>query len=117
MILPWRGFCPVSADEVAFGGGVPNRLMGDRGREGAFRRRSGSDGYPGRVLADRPRGPCSTEGGPQSSFRIEFAKPNNVACLERLNEERDIELIKNGNARPGRSVVLRSKDGPICAWS
>lgn len=61
--------------------------------------------------------PRDLRDGPYKQFRVEFAKVNNIACLEVLNEERERELTINGNARPGRDVVKRSEDGPTCSWA
>ena len=61
--------------------------------------------------------PPALRDGPHKRFRVEFAKINNIACLEVLNEERERELAINGNARPGRDVVRRSEDGPTCSWA
>lgn len=61
--------------------------------------------------------PQALRDGPHKQFRVEFAKINNVACLERLNEQREHELSINGNARPGRDMVKRSEDGLTCSWA
>jgi hypothetical protein len=61
--------------------------------------------------------PQALRDGPYKQFRVEFAKVNNIACLERLNEEREHELEVNGNSRPGRDMVVRSEDGPTRAWA
>jgi hypothetical protein len=51
------------------------------------------------------------------TFRLDFGKPNNVAVAERLNSEREKELIKNGNTRPGQAHVGKSKDFRIVPWA
>jgi len=56
------------------------------------------------------------EGDP-TRFRVEFAKPNNVAVMERINEERERELVVRGNARPGKDIVGRSGDAQITVWA
>jgi hypothetical protein len=51
------------------------------------------------------------------TFRVNFGKPNNVAVAERLNTEREKELVKAGNARPGLSHLGRSRDPRIVPWA
>jgi hypothetical protein len=61
--------------------------------------------------------PPALRDGPYRQFRVEFAKVNNVACMERLNELREHDLTVNGNARPGRDIVKGSEDGATCCWA
>lgn len=51
------------------------------------------------------------------AFRVHFGKPSNVAVAERLNTEREKELVKVGNARPGQSHLGRSRDPRIVPWA
>ncbi len=50
-------------------------------------------------------------------FRVGFARPNNIAVAERLNEERAREVLVKGNARPGSSHLGRSNDQRIAPWA
>ena len=54
--------------------------------------------------------------GDPELFRVEFGKPTNVGVFDKLNELRDRELVRNGNARPGMSAVARSGEPSIRIW-
>ncbi|EMR75025.1 hypothetical protein MBGDF03_00514 [Thermoplasmatales archaeon SCGC AB-540-F20] len=55
--------------------------------------------------------------GRQISYRIDFAKPNNVAVMEKLNNLRNIELNKKKNPNPGASHAGKSSDPLITPWA
>ena len=55
--------------------------------------------------------------GKQLSYRIEFAKPNNVAVMEKLNNLRNVELNKKKNPNPGAAHVSKSNDPLITPWA
>lgn len=61
--------------------------------------------------------PVSVRVGGPKKYRLEFGKPNNVAVAERLNDEREKELVVNGNARPGITHIGRSRDVKIAPWA
>ncbi len=50
-------------------------------------------------------------------FRVGFARPNNIAIAERLNEERRNEVLVKGNAKPGSAHLGRSNDHRIAPWA
>lgn len=61
--------------------------------------------------------PVAVRSASPKTFRVEFGKPNNIAVAERLNIEREKELVQLGNARPGQSHVGKSSDFRIIPWA
>jgi len=49
-------------------------------------------------------------------YRINFAKPNNVAVMEKLNNLRAVELNREKNPNPGLIHIRRSEDSSIRIW-
>ena len=71
-----------------------------------------------RVLGDRViLKPLTRWNEAYKEFRVGFARPNNIAVAERLNEERRKEVLVKGNAKPGSSHVGRSNDHRIAPWA
>lgn len=50
-------------------------------------------------------------------YRVKFAKPQNIAVAQRVNNERVRELRENGNPKPGHKHVGRSNDGYVAPWA
>ncbi len=61
--------------------------------------------------------PRSLQGGPDDRYRIDFSKPYNTAVQETLNDSRERELVRNKNARPGKSTLGKSEDSTIAPWA
>jgi hypothetical protein len=61
--------------------------------------------------------PVDLRAGTPPAFRVRFGKPNNIAVAERLNAEREKELVQVGNARPGKSHIGKSNDLRISPWA
>ncbi len=51
------------------------------------------------------------------SYRVQFGKANNVGVMEKLNEERERELVVRGNGTPGSDAVGRSQDAKVRVWA
>ncbi|MFA5943558.1 MAG: hypothetical protein WC876_03725 [Candidatus Thermoplasmatota archaeon] len=61
--------------------------------------------------------PSHLRPGKANRYRIEFARPNNIAAAEALNRHLHIELTQKKHLNPGTTHLGKSRDKTVAAWA
>lgn len=61
--------------------------------------------------------PSHLRPGQAARYRIEFARPNNVATAEAMNRHLAVELAQRGHLNPGTTHLGKSRDKHAAAWA